>query len=262
MNYTQSWKIFELGLHNNGSNNFLFVNATKICQFKAKDSQIKDYALCLGNISKYFATNNMKIETKRKRNIFFCWFNPIDTNDVLYVHRCFMKGSYYKCLQLFKKMFTVLLNNIVNGSNHTKCVSLSNQKYMTEPTFVNLHQNGCSQTSHNYSFVAKLDWCVGSCNTINDLSNKVCVPNKTEDLDSSVMNVIKGKNESKTLTKYMLCKCKCKFNERKCDSNQWWNNDKCWFKCKNHHVCEKDFIWIPATCNCGNGKHLPSVIDD
>ena len=41
------------------------------------------------------------------------------------------------------------------------------------------------------------------------------------------MNVIKGKNESKTLTKYMLCKCKCKFNERKCDSNQWWNNDKC-----------------------------------
>ena len=26
------------------------VNATKICQFKAKDSKIKDYTLCLGNI--------------------------------------------------------------------------------------------------------------------------------------------------------------------------------------------------------------------
>ena len=24
----------------------------------------------------------------------------------------------------------------------------------------------------------------------------------------------------------------------------------------------KKIIWIPATCNCGNGKHLPSVIDD
>ena len=26
------------------------VNATKICQFKAKDSELKDYALCLHNI--------------------------------------------------------------------------------------------------------------------------------------------------------------------------------------------------------------------
>ena len=33
-----------------------------------------------------------------------------------------------------------------------------------------------------YPFMVKLDWCVGCCNTINDLSNEVCVPNKTEDL--------------------------------------------------------------------------------
>ena len=32
-----------LSLHYNGKNNFLFVNATKIYQFKAKDSEIKDY---------------------------------------------------------------------------------------------------------------------------------------------------------------------------------------------------------------------------
>ena len=32
----------------------------RIYQFKAKDSEIKDYALCLGNISKDFAINNMK----------------------------------------------------------------------------------------------------------------------------------------------------------------------------------------------------------
>ena len=30
--------------------------------------------------------------------------------------------------------------------------------------------------------MVKLDRCVGCCNTINDLSNEVCVPNKTEDL--------------------------------------------------------------------------------
>ena len=34
----------------NKRNSFLFVNAIKIYQFKAKESEIKDYALCLGNI--------------------------------------------------------------------------------------------------------------------------------------------------------------------------------------------------------------------
>ena len=42
-------------------------------QFKAKDSGIKDYTLCLGSISKAFTTNNMKqIRVKRKCLIFFC----------------------------------------------------------------------------------------------------------------------------------------------------------------------------------------------
>ena len=34
-------------------------------------------------------------------------------------------------------------------------------------------------------------------------------------------------NESKTLIKHISCKCKCKFAGRKCNSDQWWNNDKC-----------------------------------
>ena len=38
-------------LHYNGSNTFLLVNVTKIYQFKAKNSEIKKYTLCLGNLS-------------------------------------------------------------------------------------------------------------------------------------------------------------------------------------------------------------------
>ena len=44
-------------------------------------------------------------------------------------------------MELFKKMFIVLLSNIVNGSNHTKFVSLINQKCMIQPTLINLHPN-------------------------------------------------------------------------------------------------------------------------
>ena len=39
---------------------FLFAYATKIYQFKAKDSEIKKYPLCSGNVSKDFTINNMK----------------------------------------------------------------------------------------------------------------------------------------------------------------------------------------------------------
>ena len=49
INFTQSDKRFVLSLHYNGGNSFLFVNATKVYQLKAKKkTEIKDYGLCLG----------------------------------------------------------------------------------------------------------------------------------------------------------------------------------------------------------------------
>ena len=83
---------------------------------------------------------------------------------------------------------------------------------MTQPTLINLHPNEYNQEIHYYPFSVKLDRCAGSCNTLNDLSNKVCVPNKTEDLNLSVFNMITGINKSKTLTKHISCECKCRFD--------------------------------------------------
>ena len=54
INFTELRKRFVLILHYSGRNSFLFVNATKIYQFKAKKSGIKHYALCLGNMLKDF----------------------------------------------------------------------------------------------------------------------------------------------------------------------------------------------------------------
>ena len=49
---------------------------------------------------------------------------------------------------------------------------------------------------------------------------------------------------------------------RKCNSDQWYNNDKCQCECKKRHVCEKDYIWNPSKCGCKNGKYLASIMDD
>ena len=60
INFMQPGKRFTLSLHFNGSNSFLFVNDTNVYQFKAKDSEIKIYSLCLRNVSKDFTINNIK----------------------------------------------------------------------------------------------------------------------------------------------------------------------------------------------------------
>ena len=52
-----------LRLHYHGSNNFLFVNTTKVYQLKAKYSEIKPYPLCSANISKDYTLNNIKSES-------------------------------------------------------------------------------------------------------------------------------------------------------------------------------------------------------
>ena len=33
-------------------------------------------------------------------------------------------------------------------------------------------------------------------------------------------------------------------------------------KSKSCHVCEKDYVQNPATCNCEDGKYLASIMDD
>ena len=83
INFTESGKVFVLRLHYNGSNSLLFVNAVKMYQFKAKDSEIKPYSLCLGNILQDFTIDNMKKRgLKRIVKVFSADYNAIDTTNI------------------------------------------------------------------------------------------------------------------------------------------------------------------------------------
>ena len=54
INFTKEKAKFCLSLHYNGGNSYLFVNGTEIVKFKAKDSEINPYDLCLGNSIRMF----------------------------------------------------------------------------------------------------------------------------------------------------------------------------------------------------------------
>ena len=116
---------------------------------------------------------------------------------------------------VINKVFIGLLIRILNASNDVKYVLLSIRKYMTQTTLINLHPNEHSQEFHYYLFAVKLDTCIGSCDTVNDLPNKVYFPKKTEDLNLSVFKMVTGINELKTLTRHISCECKCRLDRKK-----------------------------------------------
>ena len=70
----------------------LFINATKIYQFKAKDSEIKRYPLCLGIISKDISVDNMK-KTELNGYVydFSVAYDAIAVDDILDIHNYLMK---------------------------------------------------------------------------------------------------------------------------------------------------------------------------
>ena len=94
VNVTKKNTKFCLSLHYNGANSYSFVNGTEIIKFKAKDSEILAYSLCLGNISKDWTNDNMK-KTGFNGYIydFSADYNAIAVSDILDIHKYLMKKN-------------------------------------------------------------------------------------------------------------------------------------------------------------------------
>ena len=94
INFTKRNTKFCLSLHYNGANSYLFVNGTEIIKFKAKDSEIIAYSLCLGNISKDWSQDTMK---KAGFNgyiyDFSADYNAIAVDDISNIHKYLMKKN-------------------------------------------------------------------------------------------------------------------------------------------------------------------------
>ena len=94
INFTKVDTKFCLSLHYNGDNSYLFVNGTEIIKFKAKDSEIKPYSLCLGNVSKDFSASNMK-KTGLYGNVydFSTDYSAISVDNIKNIHKYLMKKN-------------------------------------------------------------------------------------------------------------------------------------------------------------------------
>ena len=94
INFTKRNTKLCLSLHYDRANSYLFVNGTEIIKFKAKDSEILAYSLCLGNILKDWSQDNMK-KAGFNRYIydFSSDYNAIAVSDILDIHKYLMKKN-------------------------------------------------------------------------------------------------------------------------------------------------------------------------
>ena len=65
-NFTQPSTKFVLSFHYNGDDSYLFVNGRQELKFKAKEDQIINEILCLGNLSDQWTTVNQKKQDHTK----------------------------------------------------------------------------------------------------------------------------------------------------------------------------------------------------
>ena len=59
-NVTVNSKIFCLSFYYNSDNSYLFVNGREVTKFKAKNSDLIKYPMCLGGLSKDYNKNSRK----------------------------------------------------------------------------------------------------------------------------------------------------------------------------------------------------------
>ena len=59
-----------------------------------------------------------------------------------------------------------------------------------------------------YAFIISMKSYKGSCNTVEDPFDRICVPNKMRYVNIKVFYFIKARNELKTLTKHISSECR------------------------------------------------------
>ena len=92
-NFTVDNKTFCSSLRYNGDDSYLFVNGKEVTKFKAKNSELMKYSMCLGDLSKGYNTNAQhKKNTGLYGNIydFSVSYDAIAVDDILDRHKYLM----------------------------------------------------------------------------------------------------------------------------------------------------------------------------
>ena len=101
-----------------------------------------------------------------------------------------------KIFTFVKKVFLIrltILSNFTNANSPLSCISMNNQECTTRPQVINV--NGDEPVF--FPFSIETSKCSSSCNNINYLYAKICVPDIAKNLNVKVFNLMSRTNETR-----------------------------------------------------------------
>ena len=135
---------------------------------------------------------------------------------------------------MLKKCFFVgltILSSFVS-INALICISVNNQECKTRPQVINV--NGDEPVF--FPFSIKTSKWSGSCNNINYLYAKICVPD-VKNVNVKVFYLRSKTNETRHIEWHETCKCECKIGANVCNNKQRLNKNRCRCECKELIEC-------------------------
>ena len=133
-----------------------------------------------------------------------------------------------------------------------ECVSVVNQNCMPRPKILNVNEGIGEALFYPYNVL--VNKCSGSCDTLDNLMSKICVPKIIKDVNMKVYNFLMRLNETRNVLWHESCKCVCRLNSSVCNSKQIWNSDTCRCDCNEDFAgiinCNKGCAWNPSICKC------------
>ena len=147
-------------------------------------------------------------------------YDATDVDDIIYIHKYLMK-KMTKGNKMFRFVKKVLFLGLaflstLTSVNSLRCISTNNQECKVRPQIVNV----TSDEPVFFPFSIKTSRCSGSCNHLNDLYAKICIPSMSRT------------NETRHTKWHEACTCKCRLDSSVCNNKERWNNDKCRCECE------------------------------
>ena len=202
--FTDLGKKFVLSLHYNGDNSYLFVNGRQELKFKAKNDQIIDEKLCLGNLSSEWTTSESeKTGLYGDTYDFVVDYKSINGVKPIYDMRRYLITKHNISPYIYKMLLINLAISLFSilKVKTLECVSVINEKCISRPEIIDFNKN----EPVFYSLSIKVNKCSGDCNNINDPMAKLCVPNIVKDMNIKVFNLLARINETRKIVWHETC---------------------------------------------------------
>ena len=207
-------------MHYNYDESYFFVSGRQELKFKAKTDQLVKEKLCIGNLSDQWTTSESE-KTGLYGNIydFVVDYEQIVGVKTIYdMHRYLITKHNINPYRTYKMWLIGLAISLfsVFKTKTLECVSVVNQKCMPRPKIFDVNE-GVGEALF-YPSNVQVNKCSGSCNTLGNLIEKLCVPNVIKGLNIKVYNFLTMLNKTRNVLWHESCKCVCKLNSSVCNN--------------------------------------------